>query len=249
MTLRFVTYDQHPELLEAREWGQVWPKYNGHGDVMAPYWSRRYDVFPEFQFFLYDDERRIVLAKAHSAPSLWDRTIEGLPDGIDDVLVEAFELRASNRPGNVLSALAVEIPAEHQGKGISALMVQEMAALAHRHGLGDLIAPVRPSWKERYPLAPIERYALWMRADGLPFDPWIRVHHRLGGEILKAAPQSLRITGSVGEWEEWTEMVFPESGTYVFPRGLAPLEINSEQDLGSYWEPNVWVRHRAEGPP
>jgi hypothetical protein len=118
-----------------------------------------------------------------------------------------------------------------------------MAALARRAGLGGLIAPVRPSWKERYPLAPIERYALWRRADGLPFDPWLRVHVRLGGEILRPEPESLRITGSVSEWETWTEMAFPESGSYVFPHGLAPVRIDRERDTGAYWEPNVWVRH------
>ena len=57
--------------------------------------------------------------------------------------------------------------------------------------------------------------------------------------------RSLRITGSVAEWEEWTETPFPESGTYVFPHCLAPLEVDREADLGSYWEPNVWVRHRV----
>src|SRR5258708_31304265 len=40
-------------------------------------------------------------------------------------------------------------------------------------GLGLLIAPVRPSWKDRYPLIPIAEYAAWRRADGLPFDPWM----------------------------------------------------------------------------
>ena len=31
----------------------------------------------------------------------------------------------------------------------------------------------------------------------------------------------MRISGTVAEWEEWTETAFPESGEYVFPRGLA----------------------------
>ena len=43
---------------------------------------------------------------------------------------------------------------------------------------------MRPSWKERYPLVSIERYAGWRRADGLLFDPWMRVHERLVGMAL-----------------------------------------------------------------
>jgi hypothetical protein len=118
-----------------------------------------------------------------------------------------------------------------------------MVAIARRHGLEALIAPVRPSLKERYPLVPVERYAGWRREDGLPFDPWIRVHERAGGTILKPEPRSLRITGTVAEWEEWTEMQFPESGEYVFPGGLSTVEIDREADAGRYWEPNVWMRH------
>ena len=38
-------------------------------------------------------------------------------------------------------------------------------------------------------------------------------------------------------------MAFPESGVYPFPGGLSPVTIDREADLGSYWEPNVWMRH------
>jgi hypothetical protein len=48
----------------------------------------------------------------------------------------------------------------------------------------------------------------------------------------------------VAEWEEWVELPLPESGTYVFPHALAPLEVDREADRCEYWEPNVWVRHR-----
>jgi len=123
------------------------------------------------------------------------------------------------------------------------VLLAEMKRLAAAHGLGDLLAPLRPSWKERYPLTPIERYVRWTREDGLPFDPWLRVHRRMGAEVLRPEPESMRITGAVGEWEEWTGMAFPESGAYVFPHGLAPLDVDREADRGIYWEPNVWMRH------
>ena len=53
-------------------------------------------------------------------------------------------------------------------------------------GLESVIAPVRPTLKERYPLIPIERTSTWRRADGSHFDPWLRVHERVGGEIVRA---------------------------------------------------------------
>ena len=244
MRTRVISYAERPELLDSEDWGEVWPEYNTHGDVINHYWARLYDDFPDYQFSLQDDDEGLVLAQGHCAPCLWDRTTEGLPEGIDDVIAQAFALRESGEPGNCVTALAIVVPPEHQGKRLSSVMVKAMAELARSHRSSDLIAPVRPNWKERYPLAPIEEYAQWTRADGLPFDPWIRVHHRLGGEVLKPAPKSLRITGSVEEWERWIGMPLPASGSYVFPHGLAPLQIDREEDIGSYWEPNVWMRHR-----
>ena len=150
---------------------------------------------------------------------------------------------SSRRAVYALCALVIMVPRSLQGRGLSAFAVRAMLELARRHGLGALIAPVRPSWKERYPLVPIERYAGWRRADGLLFDPWMRVHERLGASVLKPEPQSLHISGTVAEWEEWTRMVFPGSGEYWFPGGLATLRIDRDAGRGVYWEPNVWMHH------
>lgn len=105
---------------------------------------------------------------------------------------------------------------------------------------------MRPNWKERYPPTPIERVRELGPADGSPFDPWIRVHVRLGSRIGPALPHSMRITGSVADWEAWTNMTFPESGHYVFPAGLTTLDIDREDDVGSYWNPKVWIVHHLE---
>jgi hypothetical protein len=100
-----------------------------------------------------------------------------------------------------------------------------MVTAARRAGLGPLIAPVRPSWKDRYPLIPIAAYAAWQRGDGLPFDPWMRVHARLGAGVLRPEPQSMQITAPVADWQEWTGLLLPWPGQYVFPGGLAPLTV------------------------
>ena len=63
-----------------------------------------------------------------------------------------------------------------------------MRAVAEEHGFEHLVAPVRPSWKARYPLVSIERYIGWTTKEGLPFDPWLRVHARLGAAIVRPVP-------------------------------------------------------------
>jgi hypothetical protein len=42
-------------------------------------------------------------------------------------------------------------------------------------------------------------------------------------------------------------MAFPESGSYVVEGALVPVEIDRTRDVGSYVEPNVWMRHTVIG--
>jgi GNAT superfamily N-acetyltransferase len=246
VSLRIFTARERPDLGErGRETSTVWPEYNVQSPVSARYWRRLLPELPDHQFVLYDDEADDVVAQGHSAPLAWDGTSEGLPAGFDAVLPAAFDLRERGVAPSALCALAVQIRERHQGRGHSATMLRAMVAIAARHGLDALIAPVRPSQKERYPLVPIERYAAWRRPDGLPFDPWMRVHARLGATILRPEPRSMRIPGTVAEWESWTGLRFPESGDYWFPRGLATVRIDVEAGRGAYWEPNVWMLHRV----
>jgi hypothetical protein len=216
----------------------VLPEYNGHGDVLTKYWGRLTTEQPGYQFHLLGDSDEI-LALARSIPVRWDGTIDDLPAGIDGAITRGFDEDGAN----ALCALLIMIPRDVQRQGVSAAAVEAMADIARQCGLGSLIAPVRASWKERYPLIPIERYIEWRRPDGLPLDPWMRVHERLGATIVKAEPRSLRITASIGDWEDWTAMQFPDSGHYWFPGGLATLAVDRDNDRGSYWEPNVWMRH------
>jgi hypothetical protein len=240
MKIAIATVSERPDLTERafERTDDALREYNQHGDVLNRYWGRLTQERAEFQFHLVDEADEI-LARARALPIHWDGRIDDLPGGIDGAIARGFDEGGAN----VLCALLIQIPGDLQGRGLSRVAVEGMLELARRHGLEALIAPVRPSWKERYPLVPIERYAAWRRADGLLFDPWMRVHERLGAFVLKAEPHSLQITGTVAEWEHWTRMVYPESGDYWFPGGLALMTISREADRGSYWEPNVWMQH------
>jgi len=191
------------------------------------------------QLVLWDEERDVVVGHARTIPA---RVAEGLPGGVDDMLESWFGEGRQPEP-DVLSAMVAVVDRGRQGEGLSAQLVEAMRGLARAHGFAALVAPVRPTWKERYPLIPMERYARWTRDDGLPFDPWLRVHARLGAELLEVCPASMRIEGSVEEWEGWTGLVFPDDGDYLVPGALVPVCV--EDGRGIYVEPNVWMRHAA----
>jgi GNAT superfamily N-acetyltransferase len=242
--LTVVTAEERPDLWASVR-GQhlfdgVWPEYNLHGNHSGSYFGALVPAHAGFQLLFIDERTGQAVARGRTIPFRWDGTLDDLPAGIDAVGIRAVTDSAAP---SALSALAAEVDPGYQGSGLSALLVTSMRAVARLHGLAPLLAPVRPNWKDRYPLTPIERFSRWRRDDGLLFDPWMRTHERLGGKVLRSESRSLEITAPVVDWERWTDLLLPEPGRYIFPGGLAPLDV--ADGTGSYFEPNVWMIHKA----
>jgi GNAT superfamily N-acetyltransferase len=235
---------ERPDLRpRGRDLTVVWPDFMHYDPVCNRFFGRVRTELEHLQFFAWDDETDELVAEGNALPARWDGDPASLPEAGLDAVLEAGFAHGGPEP-NALSALQIMVAPGRQGQGVSGRMVERMAEIGREHGFRDLIAPVRPSLKHRYPLAPIERYVTWRRADGVHIDPWLRTHERLGGQILKVAPRSMTIPGRIAQWEEWTGMAFPESGTYVVPGALVPVEMDVERDHGLYVEPNVWMVHR-----
>jgi len=229
-----VRYADRPDLREIRTQRlNTFPAFMNHNAMGSRYWGRLYDDFPDFQLAVLDGEELVGEVHALAVPLDGDE----LPQGWD----EAFERGMEQGGGSHLSLLAISVRPERRGEGIASRLIDEARSVAGRAGLAAVIAPVRPTLKERYPLIPIERYARWRRDDGAHFDPWLRVHERAGGRIVAPAPLSMTIEAPVADWERWTGMQLPGDGAHVVPGMLAPLEVRG--DVGRHVEPNVWVRH------
>jgi GNAT superfamily N-acetyltransferase len=235
--VKLIRYADRPDLIDRRDrLSGSFPTYMHHNEPGSRYWTRLYEEHPAFQLGLLDGDE--LVAELHSVPTPWDGTEADLPSGWDEAFTRAFE---SEREPTVLCALAISVLPERRGEQLSSRMIEAMRDAARTHALRELIAPVRPTLKEHYPLIPIERFVEWRRADGTHFDPWIRTHERIGGEIIALAPQSMMIEAPVPDWEEWTGLQLPEDGTYVVEGMLAPLEVRG--GIGRHVEPNVWMRH------
>ena len=246
MNLTRITYAEDPSIKktifqEAKV--PSWPEFMFHDPLAWDLWHYLQDDFAEYQFVMRDDAGTLI-AVGHTLPFHWDRSIDDLPDtGWDGILQKAVDDLLAGRKPNLITAIEATILPAYRGGGISRRVIGEMRKIAQARGFPTLVAPVRASMKASYPTIPMERYVAWKTEEGLPFDPWLRTHARLGARIVKIAPESMRIPGKVAEWEAWTKMRFPESGEYVIPGGLVPLRVDRERDEALYVEPNVWMAH------
>ena len=152
--------------------------------------------------------------------------------------------RQLGRRGNLVSALEITVRPDLQGRGLSGIMLEAMRGNAAKLGFDNLVAPVRPTAKHRYPHMPIAEYAAWSRADGLPHDPWLRVHVRAGGRIVGVCHRAMVVPGTLAEWRSWTGLPFDTSGPVEVPHALVPVHCDPVHGHAVYVEPAVWVHHR-----
>ena len=221
---------------------QAWPRFVHEGNGTGGLWGHLATDFREFQFALWD-ETGTLAAVGNSIPLMCDGTRGDLPRDIPEILQRGVAVHRDGRRPNALSALAAIVDPAHRARGLSRRIIEAMRDIARRHGLFTLIAPVRPTLKPLYPLTPMDRYITWKRPNGSAFDPWIGVHESMGAEILAVAPAALVVTDTVARWQEWTGMVFPESGRYVVTGAFQPVTVDLRRNVGRYEEANVWMKH------
>lgn len=240
----FSTYARRPDLREQayKINGSAWPEFMFHDGVANCLWNRLNDTFADYQTLWFDDDERVV-AVGNTLPLVWDGSIEQLPIGWDDAFERAVSGFDANHAPTALCAIQATVDRTLLGKGLSRRVLRGMRHRAAQDNFAALIAPVRPLWKNQYPLTPMDRYMRWTQADGTPFDPWLRTHWRLGARLIKVADPSMLIESTIADWEDWTKLHFPESGDYIIPGALNPITIDVDHNRGTYIEPNVWTQH------
>lgn len=248
------TLRERPELrarLFSAEFAAAVPEFMRHDPAAELYYAdRALDRYVDFALAAVDrDEPERVVARAFSVPFAFRDGTRGrneLPAaGWDAVIGWAdTDWRAGRRP-TAVSALEIIVLPPYRGRGLSRLMLEAMVANTWARGFADLYAPVRPSDKHLEPDVPFAAYAARTRRDGLPYDSWLRVHVRASGRIVKIAPRSMVIAGTLAEWSGWTGMNFDRSGAVAVAGALSPVHVSCEQDHAVYVEPNLWVHHRV----
>ena len=225
------------------EFPDTWPEFMNHNLVGGALMGRVVHDHPEFCVVATAGDR--VVARGVSVP--FNAELDGrheLPDqGWDRVQVWAFKDRAAGRRTTVASALEIAIDQNQLGRGLSHRMLAAMRQAVADQGHSALVAPVRPTAKHEHPHVSMAQYVRQTRQDGLPVDPWLRVHVKAGGTIEKIAPASMSLGGSLAEWRAWTGLPFDRDGDVDVPGALVPVHCDITHGYAAYIEPNVWIRH------
>ncbi|MFE4689502.1 N-acetyltransferase [Streptomyces sp. NPDC056749] len=248
MDLKITTLAERPELAGALDGMPVtWPGFVLEDLVGWANFPRIAADFPEYVLVATGPDGAVV-ARGYSVPfALGVHGRGSLPaSGWDQVLLWAFSDLRHGRAPDTVSAIEIAVATGLQGRGVSGMMLTAMRENARRLGFGEVVAPVRPSAKHADAASPMEEYARLTREDdGLPVDPWLRVHVRAGGVIDSVAPTSMTVSAPLDRWRSWTGLPFDTEGPVEVPGALVPVQCSVRHGYAVYVEPNVWVRHRT----
>lgn len=221
-----------------------WYEFMRHDEIANKHREFRNIEFSDFQFCVFDENDNLM-AFSKSIPTYWDGNENSLHEGYDAALEYAISNYESNGNGNwnTLLGTSVHVLKEYRNLGLSRFCLDVMKDICQKNKFANLIIPVRPVLKHKFPLIKFEDYIEWKDSDGRVFDPWLRTHLDMGAKIIGIALKSMVIKGSVEDWAKWTSMQFPSTGNYIVEGALVPVFIDCEENTGIYYDPNIWVLH------
>lgn len=187
-----------------------------------------------------------VLARALGVPFAMSEDVgrpELPPNGWDGVIRWSWLDQLADRAPTHLSALEITVAPHARGSGLADRLLEALRDTARHRGLRGYVAPVRPSRRHLEPEVDMRSYVARTRDDGLPEDPWLRLHVRAGGRIVSVCPTSMTIAGTMAQWRTWTGHPFDADGPTQIDGALAPVHVDRFNDHAVYVEPNVWVTH------
>ena len=207
-------------------------------------WHLLYERFGGFQFWLVDEATDEILAEGNSLPVRLD--LADLPDRGWEYVDRARDERRRGADAR-LGDPGARRPQPPRIAASARLMLGEMRRIAARRRLRR---PRCPGAAE--PEEPLSADADRMSTspgrptEGLPFDPWLRVHARAGATIEKVCAESMIIPGTR------RRLGGVDGDAVPGERARTSSRVRSSRsrsivaaDRGVYVEPNVWMHHRT----
>jgi GNAT superfamily N-acetyltransferase len=242
--LTIVTLADRPDLAkDAFALKRNWPAFMMHDPVGDRFYTDVLQDYPDFILVACSPEHPdSVLACGFMVPiGLAEAPPAGLPEnGWDGAIRLAHLTRLAGYKGDAVCLLECMVRQDLRARGIAVQMLRASLEFARRRGFAHLLAPVRPPGKASVPTMSIDEYAHQKNAEGLPKDPLLRAHVRLGATMAGFAKASMVVAAPVEKWREWTGLPFDKSGPVIVPEALVPVHCDLANGYAVYVEPNVW---------
>ncbi|MDG4810903.1 N-acetyltransferase [Micromonospora sp. WMMD1120] len=221
-----------------------WPEFMRHDQVGQGFYLDAAEHYTDYTVIATPaDSPDEVIARGYSVPiGLAEEPPAGLPDtGWDAAIILGRIARFAGYGGDALCGLEVNIRPDMRSSGLGAEILRRFHAIARAKGMRHFVAPVRPPGKTAVPEMTLAEYVARLTPEGLPADPLLRAHARLGASIVGIAPASMVVVGSLAQWRRWTGLPFDTDGPVIVPGAMVPVHCDLTHDSAAYVEPNVWV--------
>lgn len=234
----------HPYIIRLAREGEQEAAFAVERAVWAPYnWLADggvgLDYVPEMHLVAVDENERVV-ATIDACPMEWDGAVEHLPsEGWRDVNIRAAE--GFEQKPRYTSALGTSILPQARGGGLAQDLLVALKQTVLDLGYEAMLAPALPSARASMPQLSIDEYARMRLVDGRHYDPWIRAHESVGGQIIGSTERSMYWWGEREQWEEWTQMRLPDNGSVLVKGSTGWLEL--VEGYGELVEGSIWLLH------
>lgn len=173
-------------------------------------------IFPEGQLVVKDKEDGSILAYTSTNRINWDGKISTLPtwdEAAGGQVEQANYKNTYTSNGNTLIIMCLTVHSAHQGKYLSAVLIDEIKILARKLKVKHIISPFRPSlygiYKQQHYDPGFKAYCRMKREDRLPVDTWLRSLIRNGMKPLTIRDGSLVVEVSITRFHKFKSSYNP----------------------------------------
>ncbi len=179
----------------------------------------------------------------------WNGDPRQLPSGWQGTVRRCYENTVGEQHTcDTLVGLFIKVEEDFRERGWAGRVVTAMKELGKRSGLSNLIIPLRlpTHYEKRYAAMPFEEFALLKRENGEYLDHWLRLHVRLGAEIIGLCKTSHQHALNVDDLRQQFECApIEESGDHLVSRHGEWFRayVDLERECALVNQGCVWVRH------
>lgn len=211
--------------------------------------AKRAEVFPEGQIAIWGVDGQPV-ANINLSRFNYDGDASKLPTWDELMGTPATGEKTFDLTGNAVGMMSINVDKEHQGGGLTRVIIESVKNLAPKIGVKHVMGSFRPSQFGEYSHAvnPSASFSAYIREtrpeDRLPIDAWLRALTRNGMRMLRVDDAGMVVPDVPREkFDEYKRTYRPDRWRQLSPSvwrcGETGLWLVGDKSA-TYVESNVW---------